>query len=132
MNDRAGFTKALKKRVLERDNHVCQYCGERAVCVDHVVPVAFIPNHDMKNLVASCERCNKKLSDKVFTTFEAKHAYAQQFALHDETQQTIRDLKKGRSRDELDALKQARRIRREAVHRGKKNIVKYRQTFGGF
>ena len=37
---------------------VCQYCGNTANQVDHVIPVSQGGTHSRSNLVASCATCN--------------------------------------------------------------------------
>lgn len=57
-----AISKRLRFEVLRRDDHTCQYCGERApdvtLHVDHVVPVALGGTDDPGNLVAACRDCN--------------------------------------------------------------------------
>jgi hypothetical protein len=50
--------RSIRKRILRRDQYICQYCGQEANTVDHVVPrkLGGLDNDD--NLVASCTRCN--------------------------------------------------------------------------
>lgn len=56
---------ALRQKVLERDGYICTYgCGREATQVDHVVPKANGGTDDMDNLVAACQPCNNKKSDK--------------------------------------------------------------------
>lgn len=50
--------KTIRLDVLERDGYVCQYCGEEANQVDHIVPVCQGGENDMDNLVAACVSCN--------------------------------------------------------------------------
>jgi hypothetical protein len=45
-------------RVLQRDLHVCQYCGEAARTVDHVVPRCEGGQSSWANMVACCVQCN--------------------------------------------------------------------------
>jgi 5-methylcytosine-specific restriction endonuclease McrA len=54
-----GWAK-IRAHVLRRDNNVCQYCGDVATEVDHVVPVSRGGSHKTNNLVASCKTCNAK------------------------------------------------------------------------
>lgn len=50
--------KTIRKMVMERDNWTCQYCGEPAQEIDHVVP-QHMGGHDYpSNLVAACRKCN--------------------------------------------------------------------------
>lgn len=50
--------KQLRLAVLDRDNHICKWCGSAADQVDHVVPVAEAGSDDMSNLAAACAPCN--------------------------------------------------------------------------
>lgn len=54
---------------------ICQYCGEFATHIDHVVPVSYGGSHDFDNLVLSCAQCNLTASDKVFDSFNDKFEY---------------------------------------------------------
>ena len=55
----SGKYKAVRLRVLHRDNYVCYYCGQDANQVDHVVPISKQGDvMDMDNMVAACKRCN--------------------------------------------------------------------------
>ena len=54
-------TRAL---VLERDHYICVYCGAEATQVDHVLAKANGGGDDLSNLVASCQPCNNRKSDK--------------------------------------------------------------------
>jgi len=49
-----------KKRivVLEKHNHICWYCGEKATTLDHVHPKHKGGTSKYENLVAACIRCN--------------------------------------------------------------------------
>lgn len=82
--DRAGFSDALKKKVLKRDGYMCRYCGDRATAVDHIIPVAFVPIHQETNLVAACSRCNRKIGSSYFPTFEDKRQYIRDNLLVDD------------------------------------------------
>ena len=50
--------KAQRKRILDRDNHICVYCGREATQVDHIIPRVDGGTHELDNLVAACARCN--------------------------------------------------------------------------
>lgn len=57
----AGSTTAwrkLRKRILERDQYICQYCGNEADTVDHVIERSKGGTDSLDNLVAACRRCN--------------------------------------------------------------------------
>lgn len=72
------------RKILDRDNYVCQYCGldgravfENALVmrVDFVVPRARKGKKDPKNLVACCGPCNTIKGTKVYPSFEAAKAF---------------------------------------------------------
>jgi 5-methylcytosine-specific restriction endonuclease McrA len=50
--------KDQRKRVLKRDDYICQYCGGTATQVDHVIPRKSGGGHEMENLLACCGPCN--------------------------------------------------------------------------
>jgi len=67
------------RKILQRDNYICQYCGlngstvfENALVmrVDFVVPRARKGKKDPKNLVACCGPCNTIKGTKVYASFE--------------------------------------------------------------
>jgi hypothetical protein len=45
--------------VLERDLYACNYCGQDATEVDHVIARIHGGTNELDNLVASCRRCNR-------------------------------------------------------------------------
>lgn len=54
-----------RREVLRRDNHTCQYCGSnKHLTLDHVIPVSRGGQHTWNNVVAACERCNQRKSDR--------------------------------------------------------------------
>lgn len=61
-----------KKLVIKRDNHECQYCGERMLeheaTVDHVRPIESFKNkaeaNTWLNMVAACRPCNFRKANK--------------------------------------------------------------------
>lgn len=57
-----AVSKRLRFEILRRDNHTCQYCGEKApdvtLHVDHVIPVTLGGSDQPGNLVAACKDCN--------------------------------------------------------------------------
>jgi hypothetical protein len=65
----------LKARIFHRDDFTCQYCGDEASEIDHIIPAAFGGDRHPTNLVAACRFCNATASDKVFNSFEEKQAY---------------------------------------------------------
>ena len=46
-------------KILKRDNFICQYCGEHATTVDHIISATSpLSTNNDNNLVASCFYCN--------------------------------------------------------------------------
>lgn len=66
---------ALRLIILHRDLGVCQYCGDPAVAVDHVIPRSRGGSDDLDNLKSSCTRCNSLGSNNLFANFEDRKAY---------------------------------------------------------
>ena len=56
----------IKQRILRRDGFICQYCGQEANTVDHVIPRRLNGNDSDDNLVASCSRCNLSKGGRFF------------------------------------------------------------------
>lgn len=55
---------ALNRRaVFARDGHRCQYCGDAAENIDHVIPRSRGGLHAWDNVVASCRPCNARKRD---------------------------------------------------------------------
>ncbi len=57
-----AVTKRTRFEVLRRDEHTCQYCGEKApdvtLQIDHMIPVALGGTDKPDNLVTACKDCN--------------------------------------------------------------------------
>lgn len=61
-------------RIINRDNHTCQYCGFVGVAygqdegdgldVDHIVPLKLGGGDDDSNLITSCSKCNQSKKNK--------------------------------------------------------------------
>ena len=66
------ISSSLRKLILERDNHTCVYCGNKATAVDHIIPQSVGGSDKHKNLVASCKLCNSIAHSNVFKNFEEK------------------------------------------------------------
>ena len=51
-----------RKNILKRDNHTCQYCGNSngQLTIDHIIPKHKGGKDTWKNLVTSCNKCNRK------------------------------------------------------------------------
>lgn len=49
---------SIRARILDRDGHVCGYCGREATTVDHITAKANGGTDDDWNLLACCKSCN--------------------------------------------------------------------------
>lgn len=56
-----------RRAVFVRDAWSCQYCGQSAENLDHVVPRSRGGLHIWENVVAACRRCNAKKMDRTPT-----------------------------------------------------------------
>lgn len=56
-----------RRAVFVRDAWSCQYCGQSAENLDHVVPRSRGGLHVWENVVAACRRCNAKKMDRTPT-----------------------------------------------------------------
>ena len=56
----------LKRRVYERDNYLCVYCGDIGEHIDHVRPKSRGGQDVFNNLVSACQRCNFSKSNRDF------------------------------------------------------------------
>ena len=59
---RAALTR---RAVFARDHWVCQYCGNTAENVDHVLPKSRGGGHSWDNVVAACRRCNSRKENRL-------------------------------------------------------------------
>jgi len=50
--------RRMRKEVMERDAWTCQYCGEPAEHIDHIIPRLHGGRDEHDNLVAACATCN--------------------------------------------------------------------------
>jgi 5-methylcytosine-specific restriction endonuclease McrA len=56
-----------RRAVLDRDAHLCVYCGVHADTIDHVRPRARGGEHSWTNVVAACARCNHRKGDRLLS-----------------------------------------------------------------
>ena len=57
-------TALSRRAVFARDSHRCQYCGDHADSIDHVVPRSRGGEHVWDNVVAACRPCNLRKRDR--------------------------------------------------------------------
>jgi len=63
--------KPLRKKVFERDDYTCQYCGDRGgeLECDHIHPVSKGGSNDIDNLATACKLCNRSKRTKSVEEF---------------------------------------------------------------
>lgn len=74
--------KRQRIRVLQRDAYTCQYCGQEATQVDHVISRKDGGSHDIDNLVACCAPCNTRKGALNEGVFLAQTATPPAFSAH--------------------------------------------------
>lgn len=69
LSSRGPQWEITRKRILDRDQWICQYCSKPLegadATVDHIVPKIEGGSDDDSNLVASCRRCNGQKSGRM-------------------------------------------------------------------
>ena len=65
-----------RRGVFVRDAGICQYCGDRAESIDHVIPRSRGGQHVWENVVAACRHCNTSKRDRYLheTTMQLRRA----------------------------------------------------------
>lgn len=53
-----------RRAIFARDDHRCQYCGDRADSIDHVLPRSRGGPHSWENVAAACKPCNLSKRDR--------------------------------------------------------------------
>ena len=61
-----------KENIFIRDFYTCQYCGDQAESVDHIIPKSKGGEHIWDNVVACCKKCNLIKVDKDLTDTRLK------------------------------------------------------------
>lgn len=61
--------KTFKKKILERDNYICFYCGRYGDTVDHIVPKVRGGISSFSNCICACKRCNTDKGDLSINNF---------------------------------------------------------------
>ena len=57
-------TSLSRRAVFARDEHRCQYCGNHADSIDHVLPRSRGGLHEWHNVAAACRPCNLRKRDR--------------------------------------------------------------------
>ena len=57
-------TSMSRRAIFARDDHMCQYCGDRADSIDHVFPRSRGGPHTWENVAAACKPCNLSKRDR--------------------------------------------------------------------
>jgi 5-methylcytosine-specific restriction endonuclease McrA len=60
--------RKIRERILRRDGYICQYCGQEANTVDHVIPRKLNGLDTDDNLLAACSRCNYSKGGRFFVS----------------------------------------------------------------
>ena len=61
---RRRIASVSRRAVFARDAYRCQYCGDRADSIDHVMPRSRGGSHVWENLAAACRPCNSRKRDR--------------------------------------------------------------------
>jgi len=61
---RRRIASVSRRAVFARDDYRCQYCGDHADSIDHVVPRSRGGRDVWDNLAAACRPCNSKKRDR--------------------------------------------------------------------
>lgn len=72
---RKDMLLSVRVYIFERDEFTCQYCGDEACEIDHIIPVSAGGSDHVMNLVAACRYCNGRVSNRVFDSLEEKKEY---------------------------------------------------------
>ena len=59
--------KWSRRRLLDRDNGECGYCGKHADTIDHILPLSRGGDTSWLNTVAACFKCNNKKGSRTVT-----------------------------------------------------------------
>ncbi len=56
-----------RRSIFARDGNKCQYCGQKADSIDHVIPKSRGGKHIWENVVAACRGCNSNKRDRLLS-----------------------------------------------------------------
>ena len=57
--------RKIRLNILERDNDICQYCGETGCEVHHIIPYRFSKSDEEKNLITVCRPCHVEVENNI-------------------------------------------------------------------
>lgn len=65
----------LRETVFERDNYICQYCGEKGgqLECDHVIPLSRGGTNELGNLVTACPACNRSKRSTLISEWKGRN-----------------------------------------------------------
>lgn len=67
--------KAFRSYILNRDNHICFFCGEYGDTIDHLLPKAKGGHTTPVNCVCACNLCNQSKADRWLEDFIEDDVY---------------------------------------------------------
>lgn len=72
-NKRPKVSKTKRKRIYQRDDGMCVYCGKKLskneFWIDHIKPLSRGGNNEDENLAVSCRKCNLSKGTKTIEEF---------------------------------------------------------------
>jgi 5-methylcytosine-specific restriction endonuclease McrA len=64
--------KQMRKAILKRDDHTCQYCGQPGNQIDHIIPISKGGEDIETNMVVACSTCNASKKNQDAQKFQEK------------------------------------------------------------
>lgn len=66
----SGVWKHKRKEILDRDDHVCQICGnDRKLQVHHILSISTHPELKLENsnLISVCQHCHEQIHNNLYS-----------------------------------------------------------------